>query len=191
MDRSEPRSGTAPQRLVASLFTVAVLALFFVSGGVLWELGMNYDGLAGATATKIHPATYLSVLTFALLAVARRNPAAFVIRFVTRYPGALALFLVTALLAATIVIEQRHGIAVMVDTYLLAIIVWVIAAELEGRDARTSNGCCTSSSPAMPPSRSPSMRSITASSPIGSTAFPMRWTGVRRPFSVIRWKTPS
>jgi hypothetical protein len=133
MDTSEPSSGTALHRLIASLFAVAVVALFYISGGLLWELGVNYDGLAGSIATKIHPATYLSVLTFALLLVARRNPAAFVVRFVTRYPGALALLLVTALLAATIVIDQRHGIAVMVDTYLLAIIVWVIAAELEGR----------------------------------------------------------
>lgn len=115
------------------MFTLAVLALFTLSGGVLWVLGVNYDGLTGSTATKIHPSTYLSFLTFGFLIVARRNPAAFVARFVTRYPGALVFLLAAAVLGAYIVIDNRHGIAVVVDTYLLAVVVGVIASELDGR----------------------------------------------------------
>jgi hypothetical protein len=129
-------SRTLPRRLVGALFTVAVVMLFVLSGGVLWELGINYDGLTGSTAAKIHPGTYLMIVTFALLVVARRNPAAFVATFVTRYPGALAFLIATVLLGAYIVLDNRHGIAVVVDTYMLAVLVSVIAGEVESRDLR-------------------------------------------------------
>jgi hypothetical protein len=124
--------------MIGSMFTLAVMIMFALSGGILWELGVNYDGLAGSTVTKIHPSTYLMFATFALLVIARRNPASFVARFVTRYPGALAFLVATMLLGAYIVLGNRHGIAVIVDTYLLAVLVSVIAGEIDERDlART------------------------------------------------------
>ncbi len=122
------------RRVIAMLFTVIVVMLFTLSGGVLWELGVNYDGLTGAVASKIHPATYLALATFGLLVVARRNPAAFVATFVTRYPGALCFLLAAVLLGFYIVFDQRHGIATIVDTYLLTVILGVIGCELESRD---------------------------------------------------------
>ena len=39
--------------------------LLAVSGGLLWDLGYNYDGLQGSPLTKIHPFTYF---VFAALA---------------------------------------------------------------------------------------------------------------------------
>jgi hypothetical protein len=133
-DAIQPAARTVSRRLIAALFTLAVLALFTLSGGVLWVLGVNYDGLTGSMAAKIHPATYLVLLTFGLLIAARRNPAAFVALFVTRYPGALVFLLATLSLGAYIVLDNRHGIAAIVDTYLLAIEVYVIACELDGGD---------------------------------------------------------
>ncbi|TGV52833.1 hypothetical protein EN792_077125, partial [Mesorhizobium sp. M00.F.Ca.ET.149.01.1.1] len=35
----------------------AVFLLFAVSGGLLWLLGYNYEGLQGSALTKIHPST--------------------------------------------------------------------------------------------------------------------------------------
>jgi hypothetical protein len=122
------------RRVVAMLFTAIVVMLFTLSGGVLWELGVNYDGITGAVASKIHPATYLALATFGLFAVARRNPAGFVAMFITRYPGALCFLLATGLLGFYIVFDQRRGIATVFDTYLLAVILGVIGSELGSRD---------------------------------------------------------
>jgi hypothetical protein len=66
--------------------------------------------------------------------VARRNPVALLGRFVTRYPGALAFLAATLVLAVYIVLDNRRGIATVFDTYMLAVVMWVIACELDGRD---------------------------------------------------------
>ena len=120
--------------LVAGLFFAIVFLLFAVSSGLLWNLGINYSGVTGASASKIHPATYLAFATLGLLIVARRNPAAFFVTLVTRHPGTLAFLLVTAIVGGYIVLDGRKGIATIFDAYLLAIIVALIAAELETRD---------------------------------------------------------
>src|SRR5215470_14675163 len=116
------------------LFTATVAMMFTLSGGVLWQLGVNYDGITGSVASKIHPATYLGLATFGLFAVARRNPAGFVAMFITRYPGALCFLLATGLLGLAIVFDQRRGIATVFDTYLLAVILGVLGSELGSRD---------------------------------------------------------
>jgi hypothetical protein len=100
----------------------------------LWKLGINYNGVTGAIASKIHPATYLAVLTVGLLLVARRNPASFLVALVTRHAGALMFLLATLALAGYIVLDGRKGIATIFDTYLLAVLIVLIAAELESRD---------------------------------------------------------
>ena len=120
--------------LIAGLFFAIVFLLFAVSSGLLWNLGINYSGVTGASASKIHPATYLAFATLGLLVVARRNPAAFFVTLVTKHPGTLAFLLVTAIVGGYIVLDGRKGIATIFDAYLLAIIVALIAAELEARD---------------------------------------------------------
>ena len=119
---------------IGGLFFTIALLLFAVSSGVLWTLGVNYNGVTGAVASKIHPATYLAFATLGLVILARRNPASFFVALVTRHPGTLAFLLVTLLLGSAIVLDGRKGIATVFDTYLLAIIVALIAAELETRD---------------------------------------------------------
>jgi len=136
-----PRHGAAVSRpgqqahgIVGGLFLVIVFLLFAVSSGVLGALGINHGGVSGAVTSKIHPATYLSFLTLALLIVARRNPASYFASVVTRQPGTLAFLLATLMLTAYIVLVGRKGIATVFDTYLLAVAVALIAAELDGRD---------------------------------------------------------
>ena len=130
--RSSARS-TGP--IVHAFIAVSVLAivvlLFAVSSGLLWTLGINYNGITGAMASKIHPATYLTILTFTVLIIARRNPASFFVQFITRHPGALAFLLATLLLGAYIVLDGRKGITTVFDTYLLAVMVALLIAELD------------------------------------------------------------
>jgi hypothetical protein len=125
---------SAAQVMLAGLFLAITTLLFTVSSGLLWNLGINYSGLTGAIASKIHPATYLASFTFALLILARRNPASFFVGLVTRHSGTLAFLLATLLLAAYILLDGRKGIATIVDTYLLAVMVALIAAALDPRD---------------------------------------------------------
>jgi hypothetical protein len=125
------RAGARP--VVAGLFTLTVIAMFTLSGGVLWSLGLNYNGLTGAMASKIHPATYAAILSFVALVLARRNPAAFGPVAITRHPGALAFLLAALALGLVIVLDGRRGIATIFDTYVLAALVAMVVAELDER----------------------------------------------------------
>ena len=128
--------GTRPlaRRFAGAAFFVIAAMLFTMSSGVLWNLGINYNGVTGSIPSKIHPATYLSALTIGFLLLARRNPASFVVGLPTRQPGTLAFLLATLLLAAYIVFDGRKGIATIFDTYLLAIMIALIASELRPPD---------------------------------------------------------
>jgi len=119
--------------VIASLFALIVGMMFTLSGGSLWQLGLNYEGISGAMASKIHPATYLAFVTFGLLALARRNPASFFVALVTRHPGALVFAAATVLLGCYIVLDHRRGIATVFDTYLLAAMLSIIAVDLDER----------------------------------------------------------
>ena len=120
--------------ITGGLFLVIVFLLFAVSSGVLGQLGINHGGITGAVASKIHPATYLAFLTIAFLMIARHNPASFFASVLTRQPGTLVFLITTLMLAAYIVFYGRKGIAAIFDTYLLAVAVALIAAELDARD---------------------------------------------------------
>ena len=122
------------RKLIAGLFFVIALLLFALPSGLLWSLGINYNGVTGAIASKIHPATYLAFATLGLLILARRNPASFFVTLVTKHAGTLTFLLATAMLGGYIVFDGRKGIATIFDAYLLAIIVALIAAELQTRD---------------------------------------------------------
>ena len=51
--RGWSRSFFAPPPTFAILAITTIL--FAVSGGVLWVIGVNYDGLTGSPISKIHP----------------------------------------------------------------------------------------------------------------------------------------
>lgn len=124
---------TTRRPFVGALFLLTVAMMFTLSGSVLWDLGLNYSGITGSAFSKIHPATYLACLTFSILVVARTNPAAFLAKFVTRYPGAFAFLVATVLLGTYIALDGRRGIATVFDNYLLAIAISVIAGEIDER----------------------------------------------------------
>jgi len=133
---NDHRYARKPRVVIATLFLVTVALLFLVSGGLLWDLGINYDGVTGAIVSKIHPATYLATLTLALLIVARRNPASYLVQLITQRPGTLTFLLATMLLGAYIALDGRKGITTVIDTYLLSIAVVLIATALDPRDLR-------------------------------------------------------
>ncbi len=74
---------------------VAVTILFAISGGILWLVGYNYDGLTGGAATKIHPSTYLMVLLFAWSLIASGQPIKRALHLMNRRPSAIVMFAVS------------------------------------------------------------------------------------------------
>src|SRR5262245_28063591 len=75
--------------------TAAVLVLVCVSGGMLWLVGYNYDGLTGGAATKIHPSTYMIVLVFAWSVVACGDPISRSIHLANRRPATVLMLVVS------------------------------------------------------------------------------------------------
>lgn len=119
------------RRLAATLMLLVALAMFSLSGGVLWVLGINYDGITGSAATKIHPATYLATLTFLVMFFFHRHPVAFAASAISRNPGAIVFLVAALLLGAFIILDGRRGIATVFDTYLLAVLVAILVGELD------------------------------------------------------------
>jgi hypothetical protein len=120
----------ASHRVIAVMFIAIVASLFHVSGGMLWEIGLNYDGISGAMASKIHPATYLTVSTFVLFLLARRNPASLLATLICRHAGSLVLLLATSAVMLFVILDHRHGLAGLVDTFLLPALLIIMIAEL-------------------------------------------------------------
>lgn len=126
--------GQLARAALGALFLVVVFLLFAVSSGMLARLGINHGGVTGAMASKIHPATYMAFFTVGLLMVGCRTPTSFFANLVTRQPGTLAFLIAILMLAAYIELDERKGIATIFDTYLLAVAVALIAAEVSSRD---------------------------------------------------------
>jgi hypothetical protein len=97
---------------------LVVVCLFGVSGGLLWEFGLNYDGLSGSAASKIHPFTYLIIIVIGLQALRSGNVVDYCIRTVKRTPASLLLIVAGLALFCQIVAHQGAGMAGAIDTYL-------------------------------------------------------------------------
>jgi hypothetical protein len=95
-----------------------VMVLFAVSGGVLWPLGINYEGVTGGAASKIHPFTYLTILVFGWHALGSRHVLDYFIRTIQRTPASLLLIVAGMALFCQIVTRNGAGMAGAIDTYL-------------------------------------------------------------------------
>ena len=92
-----------------SLIPMIVIALLSLSGGVLWVLGYNYDGLTGSALTKIHPATYLTVIAFAWRSVASGNPFLYVDHVSAQRPATALLVVLTTIIFVFVILQQMTG----------------------------------------------------------------------------------
>ncbi len=96
---------------------VGVVVLLSVSGGLLWHLGYNYDGLTGGPVTKIHPFTYFLFAALIWRALQTGAPATYVARKFAMRPAASWLLMLTMLLVAATLIRSGPGMAGLVDTF--------------------------------------------------------------------------
>ena len=128
-----PASARVPP---APPFVAVVLLLFAVSGGVLWYLGLNYDGLSGSAAAKIHPATYVSVVLVAWVMVRRGDPVGFGVRAGRARPASLFLLAVAAALSAHIALRSGSGLAGSIDTFVGPALLVVAMMDLDAEGLR-------------------------------------------------------
>lgn len=103
------------------LGTAAIL--FSVSGGMLWLVGYNYDGLQGSAATKIHPSTYLICLTFGWSLISCGDPVSRAIHWANRRPATLLMLVVSIAVMIVTILREGPGLGGIVDTYIAACLV--------------------------------------------------------------------
>ena len=124
---------------MTSFGLIATVALLFsISGGMLWLVGYNYDGLTGNPATKIHPSTYLLVLVFAWRACTFGNPVGYMVAVADRRPASTLMAVISIVLLVVVIARQRPGMAGMIDTFVApALLVMMLGEDDEKTFART------------------------------------------------------
>ncbi len=121
-------------RAESGALALLLLLLMGVSGGLLWVLGLNYDGITGSAAAKIHPATYLAVALFGWTLLRAGNPVIPAALALNRRPAAVLMAACGVLLLVVIMARGGTGLAGSIDTYVLAGLVPILLAD---RDAGT------------------------------------------------------
>jgi hypothetical protein len=109
----------------------AVTILFCVSGGMLWIIGYNYDGLTGSAATKIHPSTYLICLIFAWSVLGCGDPVSRTIHLANRRPGTLLMLAVSVAVMIVTILREGPGLGGIVDTYIAACLLVFLLADAD------------------------------------------------------------
>lgn len=124
-------SGIDPVTRYGIILLVALL--FGVSGGMLWDVGYNYDGLTGGALTKLHPATYLAILLFFWRSCTFGNPVAYSALVTSRRPATALMVAISIAVLVSIVLRQRPNMAGLVDTFLGATFLVLLLAEPDER----------------------------------------------------------
>ena len=128
-----PRAGVgaAFDRWSLSLLTLLLLGL---SGGMLWVIGLNYEGLTGSAPQKIHPATYLAVMLVGLAMLRAGNPVSYIAWTLAKRPMSVLVAVCGIVLLLLIAARGGAGLAGTIDTFVLPGLVVILLAD---RDART------------------------------------------------------
>lgn len=138
MRESLPRTAWAPPaprlplRIPARLGLLGCVVLVLaVSGGLLWVLGINYDGLTGSPVQKLHPATYLAVALFLLAMIRAGNPVAYLAGAAGRHPASVFLAAVSVAYFLNIVLRSAPGMAGALDTFLLPALLMILVFDAD------------------------------------------------------------
>lgn len=119
--------------LTGSGLVLAVLLLFGVSGGMLWTLGYNYDGLTGGAVTKIHPATYLLVALFGWSLLVSGDPVRRFAHLATARPASLVLAVTAVLVLVVFIVRQTPGMAGLLDTFFAPALLVMLLTDVDER----------------------------------------------------------
>jgi hypothetical protein len=124
----------APSPAVKSATALASVVLMTVSGGLLWDIGYNYDGLMGSPLTKIHPFTYLIFAALGWRVLQSRDPVGYIGAALTRRPAAVWLLFLALALVVIAISRQAPGMAGFVDTFGGAAVFALLIDEFDEAD---------------------------------------------------------
>lgn len=131
LGRPAGRSGVS-----AGFLLLVTVAVFAVSGGMLWKVGINYEGLTGNGPSKIHPSTYLACLFFAWTVLSAASIPGTLADMAERRPASLFLLAATFLYFAAVVSRGGPGMAGLLDTFLPPALIAMVLARARRREMR-------------------------------------------------------
>ncbi|MBN9027743.1 MAG: VpsF family polysaccharide biosynthesis protein [Rhizobiales bacterium] len=118
-----------PYGLATGLTALTVAVLFLVSSKVLQAAGLPYASAGGSPLAKFHPATFLSLASLAVWAVAI-GPGSMLATLAVRRPGLLVFAMAIALLTFQTAIVQKLPISAIADTFVLPLALFVSLSAL-------------------------------------------------------------
>ncbi|QUS42515.1 hypothetical protein RPMA_21285 [Tardiphaga alba] len=120
---------------VIGLLTVAMIAIFTLSGGVLTHLKINYLTPGGNFLEKLHPATYLTFMATALLLMRGGDPIGEINRAFSEAKLLLVhLFCWFCLLIQMFALDRPF--TVIIDTFLLPVLLCLLIWRLTPQQRR-------------------------------------------------------
>lgn len=133
---------TAPQStafsiewLITALLLLATVLMGTVSSSLLAHFKIHYSTLGGAFYEKLHPATYVMLLALFLSLVRNSDPIAEIDRFFGR-ANLVLIYLICVLLLLAQALALARPFAVVMDTFLLPLLVVIIAWQTPARHLR-------------------------------------------------------
>ena len=132
------RSAPAPQADLPLL--VDIVLVLAVSGGMLWTVGINYDGLSGSAVQKLHPSTYLTLLLAVWAALRSGNPVGYIASVARRRPASLLTAVAGVAFMLDIALRGAPGVAGALDTFTVPGLVVILLADAPPRTLRRIEG---------------------------------------------------
>ncbi len=109
------------------------IVLFGISGGLLWMVGYNYDGISGGAATKIHPGTYLTVLLFGWSLIVAGQPVPRLVHLANKRPAGFLMVAVSGTILVATIVRSGPGMAGLIDTYLACGLAVLLLADADDK----------------------------------------------------------
>ena len=140
-EQAQPMSGTfalAPARPARLVFTVSgvigiIGMLFLLPLGAMDVIGYDYNSVSGSPVSKIHPATYLSLMVAVVFLLENYGATGLWTRLLSQ--NILSLYFLSALLYAFlfVTLSHRNGLGTVFDSFALALILHLIFPDLSER----------------------------------------------------------
>lgn len=121
--------------IVTGLMLLAVIATFTLSSSLLANWKIHYLTAGGSFYEKLHPATYFTLLAFALLLLRSRGPVGEIDRMFSEAKLLLAHLACWLLLLIQVFVLERP-FTVIIDTFLLPILIALVLWQLSAAQRR-------------------------------------------------------
>ncbi|WP_237155596.1 VpsF family polysaccharide biosynthesis protein [Oryzibacter oryziterrae] len=123
-----------PAAVALTYLTLA--ALLLLSSLTLDAIGVPYSSPDGSALLKIHPASYLSVLSLLFWILADGGPARFFHRSWRESPGCLVFVLVIGVVLFQALVVQKSPLSAVIDNFLLAVALFAGLQRLKPEEFR-------------------------------------------------------